>query len=142
MNPKIDRRTGAFLTFSVFALFLAACSAKPVQMPQRYDNNSSFEYVPQTGFIEEADSAVNQANAQEADEYAPEAFATAKDKLERARHNMYLFDDYNQSLMLAQQAEVDARVAGARAESQQLDREVQELRQTVDQLQKRAEQNQ
>jgi len=128
----------SLLSAIAFTFLIMACSSQPVQMPQYY-KSSTFEYVPETGFVEHASEAVSSAKLDKADEYAPKDFAMAKDKLRESK-DMFVLEERRDSQMLAQQSAIDARVAAAEAQNVQLDNEIQALHNQVDQLQKEVDQ--
>lgn len=131
--------TLVFSIFAVFTLSLVACSSGTAQMPELY-RSTHFQYVPDTGFVQDADSAVSHAKAEGAEEDAPKDYALASDKLKEAEA-LFRFDNRSESLRLAQQSEVDAQVAAAEAVNARLDRKIQAMRAKNDQLQKQVDQN-
>lgn len=140
VNRNFIPRILIFSSFALLALLFVACASQPTQMPEYY-KSGQFDYVPETGYIEKADTAVTQAKVQGAKEGAPKEYAMASDKLKESEAR-FRFDDRRESLFLAQQSAIDARVAIAQAKNAQLEREIQALHFKSEQLQKEVEQNQ
>lgn len=102
----------------LFAFIFMACASQPVYKPQ---------------FLENADSAVNRARVEKAQDYSPKDFKLAEAKLSEAK-DMHILEERTASLYLAQQAAIDARVATAKAESMHLFGEIRTLNNEIDQL--------
>lgn len=98
------------------ALALAACASPPLPKEQ----------------IAVANSAVDQASSNAAD--APAELASARDKMTRANAAMAA-KDYVAARQLADQAAADAALAQAKARSARSDRALNELRESIQQLQ-------
>jgi Domain of unknown function (DUF4398) len=102
--PRDTRRGGARLLFPALAacgaLALTACASTP----------------PPTEQVAVSTAAVANAVGAGATELAPAEMKAARDKLDRAKLAM-VAKDYGSALALAQEAQVDAGVAQAKAQS-------------------------
>ena len=81
--------------------------------------------------IAEADEAVTQARAHDAEKYAPLPLREAEDKLQKARSEARDDDHYGTARRFAEQAKVDAQLALAEAEKAKTQENVDELDRTV-----------
>jgi hypothetical protein len=100
VGHRTRTRLALSLTIGVAALLLAACATTP----------------PPTAQMAVANSALSHAVGAGAVELAPAEMAMARDKMVRA--NQALLDrDNDTALALAQQAQLDAQVGEAKAES-------------------------
>jgi hypothetical protein len=86
---------------------------------------------PPRDSIAEAEAAIAQARAREADEHAPLSLRKAEDKLEQAKAAARDDDTYGTSRRLAEQAQVDAQLALVEAEKAQAEKNFEELERTV-----------
>ena len=104
---------------AVAALLAAACASTPKP----------------TGEVDKADLALRKAEAVNAAEVAPLDARIAREKLEKAKLQMSS-DNYAVAQRLAEEAEVDALVAEAKARATRLDEQVKTLQAEVDALHK------
>lgn len=134
MDVKVSKHGAIYFLLVVILslLFIMACSSTHTQMPQ---------------YLENAYSAVNRADIEKAEDFAPEDYDLAEDKLTVAKDMHILEDRHPQEenylqdpMFLAQEAAIDARVAAAKAESVQLDSEIRSLRNETDQLRQEIDQ--
>jgi hypothetical protein len=102
---------------AVAALLAAACASTPKP----------------SGDVDKADLALRKAEAVNAAEVAPLDARIAREKLEKAKLQMSS-DNYAAAKRLAEEAEVDALVAEAKARSTRLDEQVKALQAEVDAL--------
>lgn len=100
---------------------LAACASTP----------------PPVAEISAARTAVSQAQPAAA-RYAPEQLRTARDKLALAEQAM-VREDYDEARMLAEQAQIDARLAHAMADSERLRSAAAEVNRSIEALKQQAE---
>jgi PBP1b-binding outer membrane lipoprotein LpoB len=105
----------------VFALLLAGCANDPAPSEQMKLTTQAFSQAHDVG----VDSSV------------PE-YSLAKDKLERAQKAM-LTEEYKKARVLAEQAELDVRLAEARVLNNKSQTHVDELNKQIARLQKRLE---
>jgi hypothetical protein len=110
-----------FWAFSVFALMLGGCANDPAPSEQMNLTSQAFEQAREIG----------------ADESAPE-YVLAKDKLERATKAMQA-KEYKKARLLAEQAELDARLAEAKVLEQKSQAHLDELDKQIARLNKRLE---
>lgn len=103
------------------ALLAAACASTP--NPE--------------GEVDKADLALRKAEEVNAAEVAPLDARIAREKLEKAKLEMKS-EDYASAKRLAEEAEVDAQVAEAKARATRSEEEVKKLRAEVDALQRGA----
>lgn len=103
------------LVLLLFGWSLVGCSSK---MP------------PPTQKIALTEAAINQAEASGAVEYAPVEMRSAREKLAQARTAMNL-EENKKALQLAEQAEVDAQLAEAKARTAKSQRAVTELQEGI-----------
>lgn len=99
------------------ALLGAACASVPVPK----------------GEVANADLALRKSEAVNASELAPLDARLAREKLEKAKLEMGE-EKYQSARRLAEEAEVDALVAEAKARSTRVQRQTQELREEVEKL--------
>jgi hypothetical protein len=99
------------------ALLAAACASTP--KPE--------------GEVEKADLALRKAEAVNAAEVAPLDARIAREKLEKAKLQMSS-ENYSAAARLAEEAEVDALVAEAKARAMRTEEDVKKLRAEVDAL--------
>jgi len=88
---------------------------------------------PPVAEVAQADLAVRQAAESKAPVYAPTELRVAEEKLSSA-HDAMATDEYTEARRLAEQATVDARLAQARGNAADAQRNTQELRKTIDVL--------
>jgi hypothetical protein len=100
MGQRSRTRLALGITVSVVALLLGACASTP----------------PPTAQMAVASSALTHAAGAGAAELAPAEMAMARDKMARANQAM-LVKDHDTALALAEQAQLDALLAEAKAES-------------------------
>jgi uncharacterized protein DUF4398 len=81
--------------------------------------------------IAEADEAITQARAHDAEQYAPLPLREAEDKVQKARAEARDHDQYGTARRFAEQAQVDAQLALAEAEKAKTQENVDELERTV-----------
>jgi len=108
--PATSRQLGAVLAFAVAAV-LAACASTP---------------PPPTEQIAVTTAAVANAAAQGAQELSPSELGLARDKLRRANLAMAAQDN-EQAMRLAQQAQLDAQLSQAKANSAKARRAAEEV---------------
>ncbi len=106
------------LVLMLFSWSLVGCSAK---------------IPPPTQRIALSEAAINQAEASGAVQFAPVEMRSARDKLAQARAAMNL-DENKKALQLAEQAEVDAKLAEAKARTAKSQRAVTELQESIETL--------
>ncbi|AYN95110.1 MULTISPECIES: DUF4398 domain-containing protein [Pseudomonas] len=106
---------------SVLALLLAGCANDPAPSEQMKLTTQAFDQAHDIG----------------ADDSIPE-YSLANDKLERARKAMRV-EDYKKARVLAEQAELDARLAEAKVLNSKSQTHVDELNKQIARLQKRLE---
>jgi len=87
-----------------------------------------------------AETAVRQAQASQAPQYAPAELRMAADKLEAARRAMRE-EKYHEARRLAEQATVDAQLAEAKARDAQSQQTAREMRANIETLRREAERN-
>lgn len=93
---------------------------------------------PPTEQVAVSQAAVAQAEGAQAYEFAPVAFNTAQEKLSEARIAMER-EEYLTARRLAEQAEVDARLAFYAARNAQTQKAVQQLQESIETLQRELE---
>lgn len=93
--------------------------------------------TPPMDTLSAADTAVNRAIEAKAMEHAPMELYQAQQKLDRARSAMNE-EDYEQARRLAEEAQVDARLAEVKSQSQTARQQAQEIQQTINSLQHEA----
>lgn len=106
------------LVLMLFGWSLVGCSAK---------------IPPPTQKIALSEAAINQAEASGAVQFAPVEMRAARDKLAQARAAMNL-DENKKALQLAEQAEVDAKLAEAKARTAKSQKAVAELQESIETL--------
>lgn len=85
--------------------------------------------------ISAADEAVNRAINADAAEHAPLALHLARDKLDRAKSS-FTEDNYDIARRLAEEAQVDARLAESTALSERTQSQVEEVQKAIGELQR------
>lgn len=85
---------------------------------------------PPTESLTRASTAVNDAAQAKADDYAPLELRNAQQKLEQAQA-LAAQEDYDRAARLADEAAVDAELAAAKSRSAQVERAVEEVRESV-----------
>jgi hypothetical protein len=100
MGQRDRTRLALGITVSVVALLLGACASTP----------------PPTAQMAVASSALTHAAGAGAADLAPAEMAMARDKMARANQAM-LVKDHETALALSEQAQLDAQLAEAKAES-------------------------
>ena len=106
------------LVLMLFGWSLVGCSAK---------------IPPPTQRIALSEAAINQAEASGAVQFAPVEMRSARDKLAQARAAMNL-NENKKALQLAEQAEVDATLAEAKARTAKSQQAVTELQESIETL--------
>jgi hypothetical protein len=96
---------------------------------------------PPIDIVSNADLAVNQAMNAKAQQYAPAELQRALDKVARAKQAM-ADENYKRARRLAEEAQVDAQVAEAKARSGSARQTAREAQQTIDALRREAEERQ
>jgi hypothetical protein len=86
---------------------------------------------PPRDAIAEAEAAIAQARARDADEHAPLSLRKAEDKLEQAKAAARDDDTYGTARRLAEQAQVDAQLALVESEKAQAEKNFEELERTT-----------
>jgi len=94
--------------------------------------------TPPINMISTADTALNQAMAVKASEYAPVEMQRAMDKLGRAKEAL-ADEEYEDARRLAEQAQIDAQLAEAKARSENARQMAQQAQQTIEMLRREAE---
>jgi hypothetical protein len=87
--------------------------------------------------VAQADLAVRQATESKAAAYAPSEFRVAQEKMVEANRAMAA-EEYELARRLAEQAVIDARLAQARADAAEAQKNAQEIRSTITALQSEA----
>ncbi|MCB1756674.1 MAG: DUF4398 domain-containing protein [Gammaproteobacteria bacterium] len=100
---------------ALIALSMAACSSIP---------------APKTEMAL-SDSAVKDAELAGAREYAPLELRRANEKMDMAKEAMHE-EEYEEAKRLAEQAEVDAKLAASKSYSEKSKLALQELRESID----------
>lgn len=95
--------------------------------------------TPPVDTVSTADMALNRAIDAKAMQHAPLELRLAEEKLDRAKSALEE-EDYEQARRLAEEAQVDARLAEARARSRAARQQAQEIEQTIDTLQREVDQ--
>jgi hypothetical protein len=95
--------------------------------------------TPTVDTVSTADMALNRAIDAKAMQHAPLELRLAEEKLDRAKSALEE-EDYEQARRLAEEAQVDARLAEARARSRAARQQAQEIEQTIDTLQREVDQ--
>jgi len=108
MNPLCKPRLGLA---AVAALLIGACASTP----------------PPNGQVAATVAAVAHAAGAGGNEFAPQEMQTARDKLQRANVAMTV-KDYPAALALSREAQVDAQLAEAKAESGKARRAAESMR--------------
>ncbi|WP_432822830.1 DUF4398 domain-containing protein [Trichloromonas sp.] len=103
------------LAMILFACLLVGCSSK---------------VPPPTQKLALSAAAINQAEASGAVEFAPVEMRSAREKLTQARTAMNL-EENHKALQLAEQAEVDAQLAEAKARTAKTQKAVNELQESI-----------
>ncbi len=103
----------AVIALSAIGLLLTACASSPQTLGEPL-----------------AESAIKQAEAAEADVYAPLQLRTAKEKMQRARR-LHEGKDHDQANRLEQQAHVDAELAELQARSAKTDKAMTEIHENM-----------
>ncbi len=93
---------------------------------------------PPTEQLTRGQAAVSQAQGADSLEFAPAEFVTAQEKLEMAQDAMR-DRQFDRARILAEQAEVDAQLAFARARTAQAQRAAQEIQENIDILRRELE---
>jgi hypothetical protein len=121
---RITMRTSvALLTSVALALGGAAACADPRQPAQE---------------IEKAEIAIDSADASGAPAEAPLEMKLAREKMEKAK-SLLRDEEWDEAKRLAEQAQVDAQLAEAKAESETEREHAQELEKTIETLRNEAE---
>ncbi|HYE34760.1 DUF4398 domain-containing protein [Methylocaldum sp.] len=94
--------------------------------------------APPINTISTADTALNQAMMVKASEYAPAEIQLAMEKLGRAKKAL-ADEEYEDARRLAEQAQIDAQVAEAKARSENARQMAQQAQQTIETLRREAE---
>jgi septal ring factor EnvC (AmiA/AmiB activator) len=94
------RRTWPTLTLTAAVLLLAACATTPPPTEQMAVSNAALAHAISAGSVE----------------FAPAEMAMARDKMQRANAALAAKDN-DTALAMAQQAQLDAQLAEAKAES-------------------------
>src|SRR5690606_35093858 len=117
--PRVPKhlRTGVVGTILLGSALVTGCASVPVPKEQ----------------LAVTEAAVNDAVRSGAPQYAPAELKTAQDKLERAREAV---DDreYERAEVLAAEAEMDAKVAEARANSSKVQQAANQVQRSLDAL--------
>jgi hypothetical protein len=88
---------------------------------------------PPVAAVAQADQAVRQATESKAPVYAPTELRMAEEKLSDA-HGALSADEYTEARRLAEQATADARLAQAKGNAVEAQRNEEDLRKTIDAL--------
>jgi len=94
--------------------------------------------TPPINTISTADTALNQAMMVKASEYAPVEMQRAMEKLGRAKQAL-ADEEYEDARRLAEQAQIDAQLAEAKARSGNAREMAQQTQQTIEALRREAE---
>ncbi|BCR04009.1 chromosome segregation ATPase [Desulfuromonas versatilis] len=127
-NPNYEGRTGMKWTNHLSALLtigglaLAGCAGTP----------------PPNEQIRVTKAAIVGAESAGAHQFAPLEFRSAEEKIKQAEAAMQK-EDYDKARRLAEQAEVDARLAEARSRRVKTEKAAQELNQSIETLQREIE---
>ena len=89
---------------------------------------------PPTASLSGAEEALQEARASKAAEFAALEVQMARDKLEQARSMIESREQLARSRRLAEQAELDARLAIVKAETERLHRMIRQLDETIELL--------
>jgi len=93
---------------------------------------------PPLDTVSTAEMALNRALSAQAARYAPLEVRLAQEKLDRAKSAVHV-EEYEEARRQAEQAEVDARLAEAKALSERARQHGEEVEQTMDTLKKEAQ---
>lgn len=125
-HTLITIRSGRFALLTGLALVLGGC-ASPGERPDAE--------------LQSAESALQQAVAADARQYEPVLLNEAQNKVADAK-NLIEKEQYQNAERLLEQASVDAQLAGARAETAKARQAVEEINRNIEALRQRINQSQ